>query len=43
MQASEELQKRILVVEDEGLIAADLARRIERLGYPAPSVAHSGE
>jgi PAS domain S-box-containing protein len=48
MQASADLQKsefqkNILVVEDEGLIAADLVRRIERLGYPAPSVAHSGE
>lgn len=43
MQASEDFQKKILVVEDEGLIAADLARRIERLGYPAPSVAQSGE
>jgi PAS domain S-box-containing protein len=43
MQASEDLQKRILVVEDEGLLAADLARRIERLGYPAPSIAQSGE
>jgi PAS domain S-box-containing protein len=43
MQASEDFQKRILVVEDEGLIAADLERRIERLGYPSPSIARSGE
>jgi CheY-like chemotaxis protein len=31
------------VVEDEGLIAADIQRRIERLGYPVPSIARSGE
>jgi hypothetical protein len=43
MQASEDFQKKILVVEDEGLIAADLERRIERLGYPAPAIARSGE
>jgi two-component system cell cycle sensor histidine kinase/response regulator CckA len=43
MQASEDFQKRILVVEDEGLIAADLERRIARLGYPKPTVAQSGE
>ena len=43
MQTSEDFQKRILVVEDEGLIAADLERRIARLGYPAPAIAQSGE
>lgn len=43
MQASEEFQKRILVVEDEGLIAADLERRIARLGYPPPEIAQAGE
>lgn len=43
MQANEDFQKRIMVVEDEGLIAADLARRIERLGYPVPFIARSGE
>ncbi|HEY7387878.1 MAG TPA: response regulator [Bryobacteraceae bacterium] len=36
-------KKQILVVEDEGLIGADLQRRLERLGYSAPAVAHSGE
>jgi two-component system cell cycle sensor histidine kinase/response regulator CckA len=43
MQASENFQKQILVVEDEGLIAADLERRIARLGYPKPAIAQSGE
>jgi CheY-like chemotaxis protein len=43
MQTSEDLQKRILLVEDESLIAADLALRIARLGYPAPVIAHSAE
>ena len=43
MPASDDLQKRILVVEDEGLIAADLERRIARLGYPSPAIAQSGE
>jgi len=43
MQASEDFQKQILVVEDEGLIAADLERRIARLGYPKPDIAQSGE
>ena len=43
MQSPEEFQKLVLVVEDEGLIAADLQRRIERLGYPAPAIARSGE
>lgn len=36
-------KKQILVVEDEGLIAADLQRRLERLGYCAPAIAHTGE
>jgi len=40
---SEVTKKQILVVEDEGLIAADLQRRLERLGYSAPAIAHTGE
>lgn len=43
MHSKEDFQKRILVVEDEGLIAADIQRRIERLGYPKPVIAGSAE
>lgn len=35
-------QKRHRLV-DEGLIAADIQKRLERLGYSVPAVAHSGE
>src|ERR1017187_7651536 len=43
MQAAQEAKKQILVVEDEGLIAADIQRRLQRLGYAVPAIAHSGE
>lgn len=36
-------KKQILAVEDESLIAADLQRRLERMGYSLPAIAHSGE
>src|ERR1017187_8724413 len=43
MQAAQEAKKQILVVEDEGLIADDIQRRLERLGYAVPVIASSGE
>lgn len=37
------LGKRIFVVEDEGIVAADLEDRLKSLGYPVAGVAASGE
>ncbi|MCX6629473.1 MAG: response regulator [Candidatus Solibacter sp.] len=42
MQLIEDRTKRILIVEDEGLIAADVQKKLQRLGYPIPAVAQSG-
>lgn len=43
MQMAAESQKRILVVEDECLIALDIQRRLERMGYAVPAIASAGE
>lgn len=34
---------KILIVEDEGIAALSIQRRLESLGYPAPDIALSGE
>jgi PAS domain S-box-containing protein len=36
-------KKQILVVENEGLIADDLQKRLERLGYCVPAIAYSAQ
>ena len=43
MQPAAEARKSILIVEDEGLIADDIQRRLERLGYSVPAIASTGE
>ena len=35
-------RKKILVVEDEGLLAADVQMRLEKFGYSVPAIASSG-
>ena len=42
MQPTQHGREQILIVEDEGLIAADVQKRLERLGYPPPVIASSG-
>ncbi|TGL58433.1 response regulator [Leptospira sarikeiensis] len=34
---------RILIVEDEGLVAQDIRQRLIRMGYPEPIIANTGE
>jgi PAS domain S-box-containing protein len=43
LQLATEESKQILIVEDEGIIAADIQSRLERLGYRVPAIARSGE
>jgi PAS domain S-box-containing protein len=43
MQTATEQTKQILIVEDEGIIAADIQCRLEKLGYKVPAIARSGE
>ena len=43
MQLTPEPHKQVLIVEDEGIIAADIQSRLERLGYKVPAIARSGE
>jgi len=43
MGLTTKLEKQILIVEDEGVIAADIQGRLERLGYGVPAIARSGE
>jgi len=40
---SQSLNKHILIVEDEGLIAADIQNQLRGFGYPDPAIVGSGE
>ena len=42
MQTVGDRTELILIVEDEGLIAADVQKKLQRLGYPVPAIAQSG-
>jgi CheY-like chemotaxis protein len=42
MELLEDRSKKILIVEDEGLIAADVQQKLERLGYGLAAIAQSG-
>jgi hypothetical protein len=39
MQLATQQNKQTLIVEDEGIIAADIQSRLERLGYKVPAIA----
>ena len=43
MQLAKDPRNSILIVEDEGLIAADVQRKLEALGYLVPAIASSGK
>ena len=43
MSQTQPEKKKILIVEDEGLIASGVQRQLERMGYSAPLIAQSGE
>ena len=43
MQPNQLRTQRILIVEREGVIAADVQQRLQRLGYPIPAIARPGE
>src|SRR5580693_8210425 len=42
VQLSERRTENILIVEDEGLIAADVQSKLQRIGYPHPVIVQSG-
>jgi two-component system cell cycle sensor histidine kinase/response regulator CckA len=43
MLLTADLQKQILIVEDEAPVAAGIRKKLKRLGYPMPAIASSGE